>query len=247
MKWLVAIAVVIGARSADARCRICRLADELQGGAFMHYELTGLEHVDDGPHGTPADELILVGAKLHGFVGVSEDVQYHVGFDLAGGATLSRGGFAYDVALFPLGIAARFGRTSFIAFGTGVSFMGATRSLDDAVLLPLETTVELDVSKRLRVLGRFRAAYAAGAPARHDGAPSIAFADELEAMAGVRIGHHYEDYGFPSGNGYFVAASYRELYGTRFLGLTLGYSIDIGTPDSYKRRLRHRHEGEPAF
>jgi hypothetical protein len=240
MKWLIAIAVVVGAHTADARCRICRLADELQGGAFMHYEATVLEHVDDAAHGTPVDELILVGAKLHGFVGASEDVQYHVGFDLAAGATLSRGGFAYDCALFPLGIAARFGRTSFIAFGTGVSFMGATRTLDDAVLLPLETTIEADVTKRLRVLGRFRASYAAGAPARHDGAPSIPFADELEAMAGVRIGRHYESYGFPSGNGYFLAASYRELMGTRFVGLTLGYSIDIGSPDSYKRRLRRK-------
>jgi hypothetical protein len=78
----------------------------------------------------------------------------------------------------------------------------------------------------------------AGAPARHDGAASIAFADELEAMLGVRIGHHYEDYGFPSGNGYFVAAAYRELLGARYLGLTVGYSIDLATPRGRRGRRR---------
>jgi len=240
MRWLVAI-VVAGVRAADA-CPFCDVADDLQGGAYLHYELTGLTHVQDAPQGRPIDDLILVGAKLHGFVGASDNVQYHAGFDLAGGATIAQGGFAYDCALFPLGVAVRFGDTSFLALGTGVSFMGATRSLDDALLLPLEATLELDLTRRLRFLGRVRASYEAGAPARHDGAPSIAFADELEAMAGIRVGHKYTDYDTPSGNGYFVAASYRELEGTRFLGVTLGYSIDLGTPRSWRRKVhRRRH------
>ena len=61
-------------------------------------------------------------------------------------------------------------------------------------------------------------------------------AQELDATLGVRIGHHYEDYGFPSGNGYFVGAGYRELAGTRYVGAVVGYSIDLATP----RRSRDR-------
>lgn len=241
-KWFVIAAIVLAQQRAHADCGgVCQLAQGLQGGGFLHFELTALEHVSDPPHGAPVDELVLAGAKLHFFAGVSDHVQYHLGGDLAGGMTLSRGGFAYDVALFPLGIAVRFGRTGFLALGTGVAAMGATRSLDDVILLPLEATIELDLTARLRFIGRVRAAYEAGAPAGHDGAPSIAFADELEAMAGVRLGHHYEEGGFPSGNGPFLAVAYRELFGVAFLGATLGYSIDIGTPDEHRRRVRRRH------
>jgi hypothetical protein len=46
----------------------------------------------------------------------------------------------------------------------------------------------------------------------------------------VRFGKHYDQHGFPSGNGYFVGASYREQAGTRFAGLTIGYSIDLAMP-----------------
>jgi hypothetical protein len=49
-------------------------------------------------------------------------------------------------------------------------------------------------------------------------------------MLALRIGHHYEDYGYPSGNGYFVGVAYRELLDSRWVGATIGYSIDLGTP-----------------
>ncbi len=235
MRIVVLLALLGGTARADLRDYNWQ---RLQGGAWLHYELTGLTKLTDAPHGESIHDLVLAGAHLHGFVGLGSTVAYHIGIDLEAGSTIAGAGFAYDVAFFPLGIAVRFGETSFVTFGTGVQAMGAIGTLDDAVLLPLETNLEIG-GGRVRFLGRARASWVAGAPDRHDGAPSIPFADELEAMAGVRVGHHYDDYGYPSGNGYFVGVAYREMLGATFLGLTLGYSIDLGTPRT--RRQRHVH------
>jgi hypothetical protein len=190
-----------------------------------------LEHVDDTMRGsgTKAEQLVLAGGRLHGFVGQGDTIGYHAGFDFALGGTVHAGGFAYEFGLFPVGVGVRFGRTGVLALGTGVSFMGAVGTIDDAVLLPLEATLELG-GGRVRLLMRGRASYIGGADGRQSAAPSAPFADELDATVGLRIGRHYEDYGFPSGNGYFIGASYRELAGTRFAGIVIGYSIDMATP-----------------
>ncbi|CAN5914797.1 hypothetical protein BH11MYX3_BH11MYX3_44540 [soil metagenome] len=212
-----------------------RSFEEWQGGAWMHYEVTALRDVEDTMAESPAHDLILAGVRLHGFVGESDTVGYHVGLDFAFGGTLDGGGFAYDVALFPVGVGVRFGRTGVLTVGAGFQASGATSTIDDAVAIPLEVNLQLG-GGRLRLLARGRASYIAGAASRQSAAPSIAFADELDATVGLRIGHHYEDYGFPTGNGYFFGVSYRELAGTRFAGLVIGYSIDMATPRKAKRR-----------
>lgn len=214
------------------------LADvqDLQGAAWMHYELTWTHEVDGDAR---PENFILASARLHGFVGEGANVGFHAGFDLAGGSTIAsrgsaaatRAGFAYDLALLPVGIGVRGPRNSFVALGTGVQWSGAVGSLDDATLLPLELTFEY--GNGLRVLGRARVGWVAGADGRHDGARDLPFTDELDAMLGVRLGKAYDDYGFPSGNGYFIGAAYRELLGARYVGVTLGYSIDIGSKRRY--------------
>jgi hypothetical protein len=228
--WLVlALAGAAGAARADTWSE---RAERAQGGAWLHYELSTWHDVGDpGPAASRPEfsDLVLAGVRLHGFVGGGATIGYHVGLDLAAGGTARGGGFAYDVALFPIGVAVRLGDTSVIAFGTGVGAMGAVGTLDDAVTLPLEVNAELG-GGQVRVLARARASYVAGAPGRHDGAPSVPFADELDATLGVRIGHHYDADGYPSGNGYFVGATYRELAGARFVGAVIGYSIDVATP-----------------
>ena len=216
-----AIAIAIGALGGSARAGIFDHPEDAQGVAWLHYELTDWHDVQDT--GLPSarqgfDDLVLAGARLHGFVGGGR-VGYHAGIDLAAGSTISRGGFAYDVALFPLGIGVRFGETS----------------IDDAVTLPLEVNAELGGGP-VRVLTRARASYVAGASGRHDGAPSLPFADELDAQLGVRVGAHGHADGFPWGNGYFIGAAYREMAGSRYLGVVIGYSIDIAT------RNRARYE-----
>ncbi|MEO9156238.1 MAG: hypothetical protein ABI591_11600 [Kofleriaceae bacterium] len=239
------LAVVTAARTSRADCHVCELGRELQGGAYLHEELTLVTHVADptsrvrgGAAPRTIDQLGLAGFRLHGFTGWSANVGYHIGLDLGLGATLGRhGGFAYEVGFLPVGIAVRFGQSSWLTLGTGIVASGATGAVDDAAVLPLDVDLELDAD-RLRVIAWGRAGWTAGSPQRHDGAPSAPFADELEAMLGVRIGHHYRDYGFPTGNGGYLGVAYKELFGTRFLGLTLGYSIDMAT----KQRPRSRAE-----
>lgn len=204
--------------------------EDAQGVAWMHYELSDWHDVQDtGLPSTrqPFTDLVLAGARLHGFIGAGR-IGYHAGVDLAAGSTVHGGGFAYDVALLPVGIGVRFGETSFVAFGTGIGAMGAVGTIDDAMLWPLDVTAEVG-GGAVRVLARARASYVVGAPGRHDGAPSVSFADELDAELGVRIGAHGHADDFPWGNGYFVGAAYREMAGSRYLGLVIGYSIDVAT------------------
>ncbi len=201
---------------------------EWQGAAWAHYELTGLHDVEDTKGDSAADDLVLAGVRLHAIVGHGETVGYHVALDFAFGSTLNGTGFAYDVALLPIGIGVRVGRTGVLALGTGFAASGATSTIDDAVAVPLELSAELG-GGRLRLVARARASWIAGAGSRQSAAPSAPFADELDAMLGLRIGHHYEEHGFPTGNGYFIGAAYRELAGTRFAGLVIGYELDMAT------------------
>jgi hypothetical protein len=213
-----------------------------KGNAWAHYELTASHDVDPPVASSPSldppprfSELALAGVRLHGLIG-TERYGYHAGIDLAAGATLRAGGFAYDVALFPVGGGVRLGTTSAIMLGVGVGAMGAVGTIDDAITLPIELVGEFG-GGRTRVLARARLSYIDAAGEREGRAPTLSFVDEAEAMLGVRIGHHFEPGGFPTGNGYFVGVAYRELYGARFVGLTIGYSIDLATKPQRPREL----------
>jgi len=232
MRTTVAIVVVLLA-CGRAEAGWNRVVDRLQGGSYLHYELSGWTAIDDAAARMTAapDDLVLAGVRLGGFVGRGATVGYHIAMDLFAGSTLGRAGFAYDVALYPVGVAVRFGATGFVGLATGVAASGAVGTIDDAVELPVALVAE--AGRGWRLLGRARIGYIAGAASRQSGAPNVPFADELDAMIGLRIGHHYDAHGFPSGNGYFVGASYREQAGTRFAGLTIGYSLDV----SLRRRF----------
>ena len=226
---LLVIVLLAGVAHAD---KWRRAMERWQGGAWLHYELTGMTHVESPAVdcGCVADDLILAGARLHGFLGANASIAYHIGADLAFGSTLRDAGFAYDVALFPVGVLVRAGKTSVVGFGAGIGGFGAVGSMEDAVTIPVEMTAEVGFGRRVRVLSRARISYVAAADPRQSAAPSLAFADELDAMLGLRIGRYYDDYGFPSGNGYFVGVNYRELAGGRMVGITIGYSIDLAMP-----------------
>jgi hypothetical protein len=196
---------------------------DVSGGAQLHYELTGV-HAVDATRDHPRD-LVLAGACLHGFIG-RDSIGFHLGLDLAAGSTIDGAGFAYDVALYPLGVAWRFLDTSFVTLGAGIGASGAVGTMSDAASLPVELRFEL--GRGIRVLGRARATFVDDrAATRQDGAR---FADELDAMLALRLGRGYGDWGFPTGNGYFAGVAYRELYGARFVGAVIGYSVDMGTP-----------------
>lgn len=214
---------------------------DFEGGAQLHYELQGQRAYEREPIATPdamtaPRDLVLAGARLHGFLG-NRWLGYHIGLDLAAGGTIGAGGFAYDVALFPAGVALRFAETSFVTLGVGVGASGATGTVDDAATFPVEARFE--VGRGIRVLGRARATFVAAADGRQDGAR---LADELEAMLAVRVGRAYSDWGFPTGNGYFVGAVYREALGVKFAGAVIGYSIDMGSP---RRRSPRSYDSCP--
>jgi hypothetical protein len=209
--------------------------EDFQGAAWAHYELSTLHDVDATAMTAPKfEDLTLAGFRLHGFVSKSR-IGWHIGIDGFAGATTRMAGFAYDVAFLPIGFGVRWGDTQMVGLGAGVGAMGAVGTLDDAVTFPIEAFGEFALGGHVRILARARASYLAAAPGRSRGAPSVGFVDELDGTLGIRIGHSYHEYGFPSGNGYFVGAAYREMLGARFAGIVLGYSIDIAT--------RRRHDG----
>ncbi len=226
--------VVLSARAASANPM-----DTFKGGTWLHYELTGLHGIEDARGSSGAQDLVLAGFRLHGFAGLSERVGLHIGIDAAAGGSINAGGFAYDVAFFPAGLAVRLGDTGVIAFGVGIGASGATSALDDAMTMPLELNAEFG-GGRVRLLARGRVSYVAYSDSRQNGAPSMAFGDELDATVGVRVGRHYNEFNLESGNGYFLGAAYREMAGTRFVGLVIGYSIDAAT----ERKDRSRRSGD---
>jgi hypothetical protein len=220
MKALLIVAMLAHTARADCICRFFdHLIDHPDGEAWLHYELTGLDRIELDNR---VQREVLAGFRLGGIIGNSH-LAYHAELDLFAGAVIERGGFAYDVALYPLGIATRIGDTGMIALGTGVVAVGAERWIDDGVGLPLQATLE--AGRGVRVLARARVAWLAGT--HDDAAPSLG--EELEGMLGVRLGHAYDAEGFPVGEGYFVAAAYKEFLGARYVGVTFGYSIDAST------------------
>jgi hypothetical protein len=248
MKRVLALLALTQVAHAD---RWGRAMERWQGGAWLRYELTGMHTLEDGK----PDQLVLSGARLHGFIGANASIAYHVGADIMLGSTLGGAGFAYDLALYPVGLLVRAGKTTIVGFGAGIAGMGAQGTLDDTVAIPLEMTTEIGIGRRLRILSRTRVQWNALAPSRQSGAEHIPFADELDAMLGLRIGRYYDDYGFPSGNGYFVGVTYRELARGQMVGITLGYSIDLAMPRRWvtardaeydPRGRRHRRVRMPS-
>lgn len=204
--------------------------DSVRGGALLHYDVTYVnQRALDGERPPGAGHaLTLAGFRLRGFLGHRLPIGYLVGLDLHAGSTSPRG-FAYQADLYLAGAGLRLGRVAMLGLGTGVGASGAVGTLDDAVALPLDAFVEVALGDHLRVLGRAHAAWLGAAPARDRGARSAPWTDELDASLALRVGDRYQDFGFPTGNGYFLGVAYREAQGARFLGVTLGYSVDLGT------------------
>jgi len=230
--------MIIGTASAAE----ARPWDDIGFGAQLQYEASTLHDVDHEPDMAPAPkDFAMAGARLHGFVG-GDRWGYHIGLDFAGGQTVRpHSYFAWDVAFFPVGLAMRFGETSFITLGGGIGTMGAIGTLDDAMTMPLEARFE--IGRANRIIGRVRASYLYRSDERKDGGVTTPFADELEASLGFRLGDAYNDWGMDSGDGYFIAANYRESLGARFFGVTLGFSVDMGS----ERKKQKSYDGEDGY
>lgn len=233
---VIAALALAGLAIAPAAAHAWDPAD-FKGGAILHYDLTYVDrraplgssaHDEAAPPAAEAG-LAMAGVRLHGFFTGAHGLGYFGGLALHAGSTVGGRGFAYQTDLYLLGIAARFGRVGFVGVGAGVGASGAVGTLDDGVDLPAEAMLELALGDHLRVLARARAVWLGAAPGRDRGAPRFTWTDEVEGSLALRLGRRYHDFGFPTGNGSFVGVAYREAEGARYLGLTLGYSVDLGT------------------
>lgn len=203
--------------------------DDWRGGAWLHYEASYVHRRDDVAVAPAAgDGLGMAGLRLRGFASKKLPIGYLVGIDLHAGST-NPGGFAYQTNLYLAGMGVRLGNVGVFGLGTGVGASGAVGTLDDGVELPVESFLELGLGSHVRLLARARAVWLGAASGRADGAPTFTWTDEVDATFGVRIGRRYREFGFPSGNGYFLGVSYRESEGARMIGGVIGYSVDVGS------------------
>jgi hypothetical protein len=220
-------AVIVAAVVATAAPAAADPFDRVQGAASLEYEASYV-HAFERDAARPApDGLGLAGARLRGQIGKSW-LNYRVGLDLRAGAT-APGGFAYDCDLYLAGAGILLGRWSRLGIVGGIGAAGATGTLDDVVQLPVEASLELGIGDHVRVLARGRLAWHAAARGRSDGAPSVGFADALDASLAIRLGDRKVQYGFPAGNGYYLGVAYREADGARMIGAVIGHSIDAGS------------------
>ncbi len=228
MRPAVCVAVLALVGVAIAPAAAAAGPDDWKGGALLHYEASYVHRTDDAIAPAAGSGLAMVGLRLKGFVSRKLPVGYLVGIDLHAGSTLP-GGFAYQTALYLAGMGVRLGKLGVAGVGTGIGASGAVGTLDDGVELPVEAFLELGLGSRVRLLARGRAVWLGAARGRADGAPNFGWTDEVDGTLGVRLGRRYREYGFPSGNGYFVGVSYREAEGEQFVGGVLGYSVDVGS------------------
>jgi hypothetical protein len=198
-------------------------------GALLHYELAIAHELDTAATAPRFHDLGLAGAHVRGFAG-TRHVVYQIGLDLSAGATTHSAGFAWDVALLPVGVALRFGDDQLVGIAAGIGGSGATGTLPAALAFPVEASAELQLGARVRVLAQARATWLDGAPVRAGGA---ALGDQLDALLALRLGHRYREYGIVSGNGYYVGATYHQVEDARFIGVAIGYSVDLVNARSF--------------
>lgn len=220
---LVILVLVASPRMASAG------PDDWTGGAWLHYEASYVHRRDDAAMAPAAgDGIAMAGLRLRGFASKKLPVGYLVGIDLHAGST-NPGGFAYQTDLYLAGMGVRLGTLGVMGLAAGVGASGAVGTLDDGVEIPVESFLEMDLGSHVRVLARARAVWLQAASGRTDGSPTFGWTDEVDATFGVRLGRRYREFGFPSGNGYFLGVSYRESEGARFVGGVIGYSVDVGS------------------
>lgn len=196
------------------------------GAAWLHYTAGYVHRADDQQPARAGTGVAMAGVELDGMLG--RRVAYLVGLDLAAGAT-APAGFAYQVDLRPVGVAVRLGETGALGVSAGVGASGAIGTLDDGAEFPVVAALELPLGARLRLVGRARAVWLAGAPRRTGGAPDAPWADELDGWLGLRLGHRYHAFDVPSGNGAALAVAVREREGARMIGVVLAYSVDLAS------------------
>ena len=149
-----------------------------------------------------------------------ETAAYCVGFDgVLGG---SSGGLVYETNAYLLGAGLRFGESSYLAACGGAGLSGASGALPFAWQFPAELSAEVQAGP-LRVALWSKLLWTTGADARSEGSSSVSFADELSVGASIRLGRPTRYWkNRTTSHGYFLGAQYKELMGTRLIGVMAG-------------------------
>lgn len=165
--------------------------------------------------------------RARGFAGPSAPA-YAFGVDLALGSSHPRG-VAWRVAVSPLGVGGRLGDHGVVGVVGGLGASGISGHVDAALELPVEAFLTLRVGGRSAVSLWVQPAWLLFSGARQDGAPDVGFTDELRAGLTVRAGRAYDQWGVRSGNGYHLGLVAAEEHGARYVGVTIGYDLDVST------------------
>ena len=124
------------------------------------------------------------------------------------------------MTLSPLGVGLRLGKWGMVGALVGVGVSGVSERIPFAVQLPLEVFADFGLSKYVRV-------HAWGVRRLIEVADDRP--DERGAGLQLRLNRSYEQWGFASGNGYYVGVTYDERMQTEAIGVMIGYSIHFAT------------------
>lgn len=162
------------------------------------------------------DAFHTAGLRARFGFGPSQRLTYLGGLDLRAGA---HDGFTYEATAHVLGLATRT-RHTLLSATAGLSLSDLRASA--ALSLPVELAFESSLGPT-RLLARASAAWSLTGDDYADTAP---FSDELSALLGLRL---FPDHAYwattVAGAGPYLAATYRNLGGTSFYGLSLGVHL----------------------
>jgi hypothetical protein len=138
-------------------------------------------------------------------------------------------GFAWRLAAYPVGSALRLGEHGIAGVVAGAGLSGVTSRVPAALELPAELFATIRLGGRAAVSVWLQPAWLPFSSTRDDGAPDVAFIDELRTGVTFRAGTSHHRWSFFSGGGYHLGVVYTEEVGARMLGVTIGYDADVAT------------------
>ncbi len=172
------------------------------------------EKVEDGGD---LDATVALAVRSRLFLG--RPASYCVGFNGALGG--SDAGLVYEAELSPLGAGLRLGDRGVACLAAGAGLGGIRDAVPFGWQIPVEAWFDIGLGP-LRLAAWFEGTTVLDAEVRQDGS-DIDGLDELTAGLAVRLGgdsRYWSD--TTAGHGPFLAATFRQVMGADFLGLTLG-------------------------
>lgn len=224
MPRLAGILAVAALLAAGCSARTLRRMTDWRAGGALAYDVGYRRAVAESP---PAEGVITASLKARGF-GAPSRLGYAFGVDLTAGGSHPRG-FAWRAVAYPFGVGTRLGKRGLAGIVAGAGGSGITGRVPASLELPVEAFMTLRLTGRTAVALWVQPAWLPLSDTRAGGAPDVGFTDELRAGLTFRAGRSYYRYGTASGNGYHLGALFAEDSGARYIGVTVGYDLDIVT------------------